>query len=447
MTITRRRLIAGSLSGAACFAMPAFATPFSVRGFDAAHFGVRPGSPDDQSARLQRAIDRAARARVPLWLPPGRYRAGNLTLPAGAQLAGVRGATHLMLTRGPSLFSGDHADSITLSGLTLDGGGKPLPQDRGLVQLTGARRLRIEDCTLLRAGGNAITLQQCDGVVTGATITDAADNALLSNDSRGMIITSNTIRRAGNGGIRVFQSAKRHDGSLVADNTIEDVAARAGGSGQNGNAINVFRAADVIVRNNMIRRCAFTGVRGNDSNAIQILGNNCADFDETAMYAEFDFEGAVIADNVIDGAENGIAVTNFNKGGRLSSVHGNLIRNLKPRRPDSLPQNGIGISVEAETAATGNVVENAARAGLRAGYGPYLRNVTLTGNVVRKAGMGIQVSVVPGAGDATITGNVITGARHGAIVGMAWEKAVTGDLAKSGAEHYPQLTIANNKVR
>ena len=447
MSITRRRLLAGSLSGTACFAVPAFAAPFTARGLDAAHLGVRPGAPDDQSAKLQRAIDQAARARMPLWLQPGRYRAGQLKLPAGAQLIGVRGATHLTLTRGPSLLTAEHADSITLSGLTLDGAGKALPQGGGLVQLTDARALRIEDCTILRAGGNAVALQRCDGVVTASTFTDAADNALLCNDSRGLLVKANTIRRSGNGGIRIWQSVKRHDGSIVADNTIEDTAARAGGSGQNGNGVNVFRAAGVIVRNNVIRRCAFTAVRGNQSDAIQILGNNCADFDETAMYAEFDFEGAVIADNVIDGAENGIAVTNFNNGGRLGTVHGNLIRNLKPRRPDSLPQNGIGISVEAETAATGNVVENAARAGLRAGYGPYLRNVTLTGNVVRNAGMGIQVSVVPGAGDATITGNVITGARQGAIVGMAWEKAATGDLAKSGAERYQQLTIANNKVR
>ncbi len=333
MSITRRRLLAGSLSGTACFAVPAFAAPFTARGLDAAHLGVRPGAPDDQSAKLQRAIDQAARARMPLWLQPGRYRAGQLKLPAGAQLIGVRGATHLTLTRGPSLLTAEHADSITLSGLTLDGAGKALPQGGGLVQLTDARALRIEDCTILRAGGNAVALQRCDGVVTASTFTDAADNALLCNDSRGLLVKANTIRRSGNGGIRIWQSVKRHDGSIVADNTIEDTAARAGGSGQNGNGVNVFRAAGVIVRNNVIRRCAFTAVRGNQSDAIQILGNNCADFDETAMYAEFDFEGAVIADNVIDGAENGIAVTNFNNGGRLGTVHGNLIRNLKPRRP------------------------------------------------------------------------------------------------------------------
>jgi len=67
--------------------------------------------------------------------------------------------------------------------------------------------------------------------------------------------------------------------------------------------------------------------------------------------------------------------------------------------------------------------------------------------VVRDAGYGIAVSVVKGAGDAAITGNVIAGARLGAIVGMEWAKAVTGDLAKDATAKFPQLTIANNQAR
>src|SRR5580704_18145882 len=42
------------------------AAPIGALGLDAAHFGVRPGSPDDQSRALQAAIDAAARSRSPL---------------------------------------------------------------------------------------------------------------------------------------------------------------------------------------------------------------------------------------------------------------------------------------------------------------------------------------------------------------------------------------------
>ncbi len=443
MPMNRRHLLVGTFTSAATLV-----APLSMYGVDAAQFGVRPGAPDDQSRALQRAIDEAARTRAPLMLAPGVYRAGGLTLPAGAQLIGVRGATRLVLTNGPSLLSAEGSDTITVSGVTFDGSRQPSPPNRGLLHLTETKNVRIADCTFDNPGGNGITLECCSGHVAANTITGALDNALFCIDNSGLVITANTIRQSGNGGIRVWQSVKRHDGSLIANNTIDDTAARAGGTGENGNAINVFRAANVIVRNNMIRRAAFSAIRGNAASNIQIIGNNCADLKETAMYAEFDFEGAIVADNIIDTAENGIAVTNFNNGGRLATVHGNLLRNVGVRRPDNPPEGaGVGIGVEADTAVTGNVIEDAPNAGIRAGWGPYLRNVAITGNVVRNAGYGIAVSVVRGAGDANISGNVIADARLGAIVGMEWTKAVTGDLAKDGAERFPQLTIADNQAR
>ena len=441
MPIDRRQFLVGS-TGAA------LAAPLSAYGLDAAQLGVRAGASDDQSRAFQRALDQAARTRAPLVLAPGVYRAGDLNLPAGAQLFGVRGATRLILTHGPSLLSTEGSDSVTLSGLTLEGGGQSLPKNRGLVHFTAAKGVRIADCTIIDAGGNGIALERCDGSVTANTITNADNNALFCVDNTGLVISANTIRNSGNGGIRVWQSVKRHDGSIIADNTIEDTAARSGGSGENGNAINIFRAADVTVRNNMIRRAAFSAIRGNAASNIQIIGNNCADLKETAMYAEFDFEGAVVADNVIDTAENGIAITNFNNGGRLATVHGNLLRNVGVRRPDNPPEGaGVGIGVEAETAVTGNVIENAPYAGIRLGFGPYLRNVTAVGNVIRDAGFGIAVSVVSGAGGAVITGNIIQGAKRGAIVGMEWHKSVTGDLLQEGAERYPQLKLSGNQAR
>jgi uncharacterized secreted repeat protein (TIGR03808 family) len=448
MPIDRRHVLLGSLSGAAVMTTPAHAAPLSHYGLDATQFGVHPNAPDDQTVKLQRAIDSAAQTRVPLTLAPGRYRVGGLRLQAGAQIAGVRGATRLVFTQGPSLVASEHAETVSLTGLVLDGGGKPLPQGRGLVRLSDVRGLRITDCDVRDAGGNAIALDRCDGIVTQTTITNAADNALFCNDSRGLILSANTIRGSGNGGIRAWQSVKRHDGTLIADNHIEDTAARGGGDGQNGNAINVFRAAGVIVRNNMIRKAAFTAVRGNAASDIQITGNHCEALGEVAIYAEFDFEGAVIANNVVDSAAVGVAVTNFNNGGRLAVVQGNLIRNLKPQRPQGGPDAaGLGIGVEADTAVTGNVIENAPSMGISVGYGKYLRDVTVSGNIVRETGIGIGVSVTTGAGRAAITGNTISGAKLGAIVGMDRDKAATGELAKEGAATpYPQLTIANNQA-
>jgi uncharacterized secreted repeat protein (TIGR03808 family) len=107
----------------------------------------------------------------------------------------------------------------------------------------------------------------------------------------------------------------------------------------------------------------------------------------------------------------------------------------------------MGISTEADTAITGNVIEDVKGVGIIAGWGPSLRDVVITGNLVRGADFGIAVSVVSEAGSVVITNNLIADAPSGAIVGRQWDKTVTGDLSKDGAERYGQLSIAGNRVR
>jgi uncharacterized secreted repeat protein (TIGR03808 family) len=453
MSIDRRGFLTFSAVGAAVAAEPfaaerAIAGPRSSIGIDAMHLGVRAGSPDDQSRAFQDAIDRAAGARVPLALGPGVYRVGDLRLPAGTHIIGVRGATRLMLAHGPSLFSANHVDDIALIGLTLDGAGLPLPERRGLVHFTDGRGVRIVDCDILASGRHGVVLDGIEGEIVGSTIVGAEDAAIFSFDARGLRLVGNTIRAAGNNGILVWRTAPGDDGTLILDNRIEEIAARAGGSGQNGNAVNVFRAGNVMVRGNRIRAAAFSGVRGNAAANLQILGNTCTDLGEVALYVEYSFEGAVIANNIVDGAALGIVVTNFREGGRLAVVQGNVIRNLVPHRPagaDPHDAAGIGIGVEADTAVTGNVIENAPSAGIALGWGEYLRDVTVTGNVVRSAEVGIAVSVVPGAGSAVIADNLISGVRRGAILGMDRRTPVTGELATDGAR-FAQLAISGNRV-
>jgi uncharacterized secreted repeat protein (TIGR03808 family) len=454
MSLDRRRLLA--LSGATAAFARALTLPAAARaapqttsafGLDATQLGVRAGSSEDQSAALQRAIDQAARARAPLALPPGTYRAGNLTLPDGAQLVGTRGATRLVFSGGPSLLSAQGADHVGIAGLVLDGGKRPLPERRGLVHCESGRGLKIIDCEIVAAGGHGLLLSAMAGEILDTTIAQAADVALLSYDARGLTIARNEITDAGNNGIQILRQAEGRDGTIVVDNRVERIDNRAGGSGQYGNAINAHRAGNVIVRGNQIRGCAFSAVRGNSASDIEILGNSVSEVGEVALYSEFSFEGAVIAHNTVDGATTGISIANFNDGGRLAVVQGNIIRNLTRRRSD-IPEeeSGYGIYVEADTAVSGNVVENAANAGFVLGWGPYLRDVAVTGNVVRRAAIGVAVSVVPGAGSALIADNLISGATRGAVVGMDHAKPVTGDLLRDGAERYAHLSLSGNRA-
>jgi len=448
MPIDRRDLLLVAAGAAVAGASPAAAQRLSTLGLDAAQFGVRAGAPDDQSRVLQRAIEQAASARTPLVLGPGTYLAVDLKLPSGAQVVGVRGATKLVLARPGVLLFADHAEDITLSNVSLDG--RKLASNRALIHIGASANARIRDCDLKQCGGHGIAFGQSGGEISGNTLADIADTAIFSRDARGLTISNNAMRGSGNGGIRVWRSDKGDDGTLIVNNRIEDSAARSGGSGENGNAINVFRAGNVIVQGNRIRNAAFSAIRGNAASNIVIQGNSCSNLDEVAIYSEFAFEGAVIANNIVDGAADGVSVTNFDKGGRLALIQGNIFRNLDRRAGPGAgadQRHGIGILVEADTSVAGNVIENAAFIGIMLGWGAYLRDVNVSGNIVRGTPYGIGVSVVKGAGNALITDNLITGARRGGIVGLEWSKAVTGDLTKDGAGAYEHLSISNNRVR
>ena len=455
MKFDRRRLfaaIAGAASAGAATPVaarePFAAAPVPRFEIDATSLGVRPNADIDQSAMLQSAIARTAAAGSLLRLPPGVYRAGALQLPPFAAIAGVIGSTRLIMTAGPSLLTATGSDYVSISGLVLDGNHVTLPDGHGLVHMTQGRALRLIDCMIINAGGNGVTLDEIAGEMTGITVIDAINHAIFSNDAAGLRIAGNTVQRAGNGGILVWRSKSGDDGTLVVDNRIEDVANRAGGSGQYGNAINVFRADNVIVRGNRIRNAAFSAVRGTGASNLQIVGNTCSGLGECAIYAEFGFEGAVIANNIVDGAAVGVSVTNFDKGGRLGVVQGNLIRNLvRQQPPGSDPHDTIGISVEADTVVNGNIIESTKGIGIQAGWGPYLRDVTIAANIVRNTDYGIAVSVASGAGAAVIANNLVSGTPLGAIVGKEWAKTVTGDLSKEGAERYAQLSIDGNRVR
>jgi uncharacterized secreted repeat protein (TIGR03808 family) len=452
VSVDRRTLLGFSAAGVAyplgSKVVQAAPSAVGVFGVDASIFGVKPDALDDQSAALQRAIDAAARHRVPLMLPPGLYRASDLVLPAGSQIFGVRGGSRLVLGYGASILAASGVSDITLQGIVFDGSGRALPEQRGLVTLRDVQAVRVLDCTFTASGGNGIVLERVEGEISGNTIVGAAKAAIFSLDARGLAIKGNTIRESGNNGILVWRSTVGDDGTLVTGNRIEQIGAKGGGTGQNGNGINVFRAGNVIVADNRIHACAYSAVRGNAASNLQVRGNTCTKLGEVAIYSEFGFEGALIATNVIDGAATGISITNFNHGGRLAVCQGNLVRNLFTRGDPktSTEACGTGISAEADTAITGNVIEGAPVAGIWLGWKNYLRDVTVTGNLVRSSPVGVAISVTTGAGSALVADNLIVGASTGAIVGMDGLKPITGDLTRDAAR-YAQLTITGNRVQ
>ncbi|OBQ60180.1 TIGR03808 family TAT-translocated repetitive protein [Mesorhizobium erdmanii] len=422
----------------------------SMRGsINATELGVQPGTFDDQSKAFAKLLRDANDRNIPVFLPAGTYVVSNLSLPSRVRLSGVPGATRIVYGGDGHLFMAEQADHIELSGLVFDGANRSMGDyAQGLLDLRRVGHLVVDNCQITGSGKNGLALERAAGRIERSDISGAADAGIYSVEAAGLAITGNTVSDCANGGILVHRWQAAEDGTMVTGNRVERIGARSGGTGQNGNGINAFRAGNVIISGNVVSDCAFSAIRANSSSNLQISGNTCSRSGETAVYSEFAFEGAVIGNNIVDGAANGISIVNFNEGGRMGVCSGNIVRNLSTSGPYTAdpPGFGVGIAVEADTIASNNVIENAPLYGMSIGWGPYLRNVVATGNIIRKAGTGIVVSVVEGAGTAVISDNVIDGALNGAVIGQRWAEPATSDLTQSSNSGFAHLTVERNRV-
>lgn len=462
--ISRRGLLSKvALTGAAIAsgpssALPLFSTnprnttfyPFDSHMIQAQTVGVVPGSRDDQSATFQKLLNLSAEQDVPIFLPGGVYKVGELVLPRRTRIIGVPGSTRLTFNGRSFLARAERADFIHIHGVTFDGLSLPLSENgQGLLTVNTVRDLRVTACDFVGSGLHGLDLTGAGGTVSGCYFRSIRDTALFSKQSTGMTITDNTVSECGNGGILVHRFTLGDDGSVVSNNRIERIKSTNGGTGQWGNGINVYQAHNVMVSNNRISDCAFSSVRANAGHNVQIIGNNCTNSGETALYGEFSFQGAIVSNNIVDGGTIGISLANFNEGGRLATVTGNIIRNLTNKLPykntsDFKP--GIGIYAEADTVITGNAVENVPQAGIHVGWGEYCRNVIVSQNVIRSAPWGVTASVVKGARDVIIKDNVFGDISKQSITGFEWIKPVTKELLGARRTGFDHLSVSGNRL-
>lgn len=433
---SRRAILgAGAMAGMASPAAFAMQVP-------ASEFGLEPNVARDQSGTFRKALDTAGGRGV--FLPPGVYLASGLEITKPTVLMGVPGLTRIVSSTGGTILSVLDAPAVTLSGLVLDGAATGQDSDAPpILAALGARDLALESLTLRKAAGTGIDLRRSSGSIRHCTIAECGETGLFALDCSGLEIVHNHVLDIANNGIQVWQSEAHEDGALVAFNRIERIAARSGGNGPYGNGINVYRAGNVTVSQNRITDCTFSAVRAHSASNVQIIANNCSRLDETGLYVEFAFEGAVVANNIVERAGNGISITNFDQGGRLAACTGNVVRDMLGARSNPETR-AIGISVEADTAVTGNVVENAPHAGLWLGWGYAMRNIAATGNMVRNCGIGIAASIADRAEHGLIANNVISGSKTAAILGMDHLEVVTGDLVLPGASIPERLTVSGN---
>jgi uncharacterized secreted repeat protein (TIGR03808 family) len=446
MIISRRTLLSSvtSVGAAALISEPGNAQAAVAGGMlNSRTFGVEPNASHDQSELLQKAIDAAVQQGGYLFVEPGRYFVSGLQIAAGLNLVGVPGQTRLVQADAKPVISVEGTTGVRIDGVVLDGQLRNFDTHGALLVARSVRDLRVSNCLITNSAANGMRLNNCSGAITSNIFETCVAAGIYSNGARELRIEGNWVSGMGDNGILIWQPSKRSDGTIVTGNRIEKISARSGGSGQNGNAINVFRADNVVITQNQISNCAFTAIRNHSGDNIQISTNHCHRLGEVAIYCEFAFAGGVVSNNVVDNSGLGISITNFNDGGRLATVTGNLVRNLITRE-EPIPTRAIGISVEADTVVANNVVENAPMAGLWLGWGKYLRNVSATGNLIRDCGFGIAASLAVGAQGALIANNLISGARDGAIVGMDHNNKITEDLSVGGRAIPNNLAIHGN---
>ncbi len=407
-----------------------------------------PRSQQDVSAALQAAMNRAAENGHILQLGAGTYSSSGLSLPSGLTLRGVPGQTRLVLDGGGPLLKGSGADHVWLSHIIFDGGHLPLAEDASaLLWLSRCKQLTLTSCEITGSTKSGLVLEQCSGVIADNHMHELQEVAVLIYNATALRIEGNIVSECGDGGILVYRWSEGPDGTIITGNRISQIAAQSGGTGQNGNGINVFRADNVTISNNKVSDCAFSAIRANAASNIQILGNTCHRSGEVALFVEFGFQGAIVSNNLIETAANGISITNFNDGGRLAVCSNNVLRDITGTGPyaQDNPTFGVGISVEADTSVTGNIVEDVRVTGINLGWGPYMRNLIAAQNSVRSAPMGIAVSFAADEATALISQNIISGCTVN-IAGFKWYEQVSGDLALS-AEGLPRsVRIADNLV-
>ena len=444
--LSRRAVLGGLASG--------LALPFVITSARAAQpidavgdFGLDPNDQSDQSRKLQAAFDAAAGDGRLLLLPGGHagFSVSKLTIPSGLHVIGLQ---TILTTPGDArlaVISG--AFAATIEGIVFQANAPDTAAGvNGLIEIENSSGITFQRCSFLNAAGNGVAANNSAVTIEDCEFEGATAAAIHSQNGLGFIIRGNRINGADNAGIRIWRDSAGPDGAIITGNQIRKIDFKDGGNGQNGNGVSINNADEVIVSDNPISDCAFSAVRINTGKNCQIRGNVCLGSGETGIYSEFAFSGSVIANNTVDGAATGIAITNMDQGGHLATCTGNIVRNIAPHSANNPDAQPVGIYAEADVVIANNTVDTVPGAGIVAGFGPYVRNVVVSNNLVTNAMIGIGVSVVqeqkPGA--VRVTDNLISGSQQG-IIAMEWDKVVSTDLVKD-ATRYPNISVSDNTI-
>ena len=412
-------------------------TTASMRGsIDATDMGVYPGALDDQSKAFARMLQTASDRDMPLFLPPGIYVAVQPDAAvARPPFRRARRVAPGLWRRRPHAAVAEDAEHIELTGIVIDGANRWLSDNaQGMVDLRRVRHAVIDNCQIVGSGKNGIALERVAGRIENTEISGAADAGIYSVEASGLQITGNSVSDCANGGILVHRWQPADDGTIVSGNRVDAHRRRATAApgrtatASTSSAPTMSWSRTTSSATAPSRRSAPTAPATSRFPPTPASGSG-----ETGDLFRVRLRRRHHQRQHRRRRRQRHLDRQFQRGrphGRLLGQHrAQPVASVGPYQQDP-PGFGVGISVEADCAVTGNVVENVPLYGMQIGWGEYMRNVVATGNVIRKAGTGIIISVVEGTGSAVISDNVIDSVRDGAIVGYRWARA--GDRRPRG---------------
>ena len=422
----RRRLLGGgmvlgaslSAGSTASAAMPKNDQYGMSSWISSADLGVPRNSMRDVSVQLQRAITVLERAGGGvLELQPGVYRCHGIEINGSVSIIGM-GQVLLIQNGNLPVFIVHGEGSVRLENLVVRGESANTSgdYDRALIELRDggehARRV-LDGVRISDSPAHGVGIFDSPAVLLDCEISTCAFYGVLIDSQEMVTVERSTIMDIGNNGIRVERAKKEWCQVRIAGNKISRIRADWGGEGPNGNGVSVWRAHGVMVEGNRIEQCRFSAMRTAEGDACHMINNQCTDLGETAIYMEFGASGAIVQGNRIERTGyQGIALTNWNFGGRHGICSGNFLKDIGT----------VAITVEAQSIVQANIIEGADR-GIIVGTGPYQDDVLIVGNMIldtndrKRLENGILVSSDIGAGAAQVSNNHIKGARSEPVYG------------------------------
>lgn len=426
---------------------------------------------------LQTVFDYARSQNRPLFFQPGVYDSPTTTiLPSNGSgrplfARAMPGSVVLRFNGVNTFLRIEGQNQVHFEGITFDGqnlalsdyvSGRP-----ALIAIANnAQDISFENCQVMNSPGIAAYIASSSGAVFRACYFGNHSVGIWSENAQ-IKALNNTLAGMQNNGIAVWRDTITGDSSTITGNVINGVDTVAGGTGQNGNGISVFRAIGVSITDNKIFNTKYSAIRCNGGGLHNVSNNNIYNTREAAIFIEapgpgIDLTGCIVSNNSLDTVGSGILVGNsgqFNDGvSRSVIVEGNRISNITDNPiPDAgyYPPStiGNGIVVEQDCVVSGNLIEGAPRVGIMAGINTGARDLVVTGNLVRSVAIGIGVSneAITNAGrSVVVSGNIVRSASIGGIVpavftGTTMNRVGTAEYGNDLATAVGSVTFGHNR--